>query len=174
TTMTMAEGTSVAGGTLAAGVKEGEELEKYIVRVGNAAVGSNRPGGVMAQIFIRVQGVGRLMTRELQMIEHGMPGFSQALAKHLGVAPEKLQEMVTAGKVTSKDFMRVMDNCAGDMAKEYAKTWDGMVANTKANIGIIGETFLRGVFQDSKKSLADFIDMLKSPEIKRRAEEMGV
>lgn len=48
-----------------------------------------------------------------------------------------------------------------------------MVSNTTANIGIIGETFLRGVFQDSKKSLADFIDMLKSPEIKQKAEKMG-
>src|SRR5690625_4822735 len=173
TTLTMAEGTSVAAGALAAGVKQGKELEKYIVRVGNAAVGANRPVEEMAMIINRVQGAGRLMTRELQMIEHGMPGFSQALAKHLGVAPEKLQEMVTAGKVTSKDFMKVMDDFAGNMAKEYAKTWDGMVANTKANIGIIGENFLRGVFQDSKKSLADFIEMLKSPDIRRRAEEMG-
>lgn len=174
TTMTMAEGTSVAAGALAAGVKEGKELEKYIRRVGNAAIGANRPVNEMAQIFNRVQGAGKLMTQELNQIEHGMPGFSQAMAKHLGVPPEKMREMVTAGEVTSKDFAKVMDDFAGGMAKEYAKTWDGMVSNTKANIGIIGETFLRGVFQDSKKSLADFIDMLKSPEIKQKAEEMGV
>lgn len=173
TTMTMAEGTDVAAGGLAAGVKEGKELEKYIRRVGNAAVGANRPIEDMAMIFNRVQGAGKLMTNELNSIEQGMPGFSKAMSKHLGVSTEKLREMVTDGKVSSKDFMKVMDSFAGDMAKEYAKTWDGMVSNTKANIGIIGESFLKGVFQDSKKSLADFIELLKSPEIKRRAEEMG-
>src|SRR5699024_4217929 len=174
TTMTMAEGTSVAAGAIAAGVKQGKELERYIKRVGNAAIGANRPVEEMAMIFNRVEGAGKLMTQELNSIEAGMPGFSKAMSDHLGVAPEEMRKMVTAGEVTSKDFAKVMDNFAGDMAKEYANTWDGMVSNTKANIGIIGETFLRGVFQDSKKSLADFIDMLKSPEIKRRAEEMGV
>src|SRR5699024_3694028 len=170
---TMAEGTDVAAGALAAGVKEGKELEKYIKLVGDAAVGSNRPVEEMAQIFNRVQGAGKMMTQELNQIEHGMPGFSQAMAKHLGVPPEEMRKMVTAGKVTSKDFLKVMESFAGGMASAYAESWDGMVANTKAYIGIIGENFLRGVFQDSKKSLADFIEMLKSPEVQRRAAEMG-
>ncbi|MEJ7386038.1 hypothetical protein WL512_11940, partial [Staphylococcus epidermidis] len=80
---TMAEGTDVAAGALAAGVKQGKELEKYIKLVGDAAVGSNRPVSEMAMIFNRVQGQGKLMTQELNMIEEGMPGFSNAMAKHL-------------------------------------------------------------------------------------------
>src|SRR5699024_6779765 len=72
---TMAEGTAVAAGAMAAGVKEGKDLERYIKLVGDAAVGSNRPVDEMAQIFNRVQGGGKLMTQELNQIEHGMPGF---------------------------------------------------------------------------------------------------
>ncbi len=170
---TMAEGTAVAAGALAAGVKEGKELERYIKLVGDAAVGANRPVEEMAMIFNRVQGNGKLMTQELNSIEQGMPGFSKAMSKHLGVSSEKFREMVTDGKVSSKDFLNVMEDFAGGMASAYAESWDGMVANTKAYIGIIGENFLRGIFQDSKKSLADFIDMLKSPEIQERAAEMG-
>lgn len=170
---TMAEGTAVAAGALAAGVKEGKELERYIKLVGDAAVGANRPVNEMAMIFNRVQGSGKLMTQELNSIEDGMPGFSKAMAKHLGVSTEEFRKMVTAGKVSSKDFLNVMDDFAGGMASAYAESWDGMVANTKAYIGIIGENFLRGVFQDSKKSLADFIELLKSPEVQQRAEEMG-
>lgn len=170
---TFAEGTDIAAGALAAGVKEGKELQRYIKLVGDAAVGANRPVEEMAQIFNRVEGSGKLMTNELNSIESSMPGFSKAMSKHLRVSSEKLREMVTDGKVSSKEFLKVMDNFAGDMASEYSKSWDGMVANTKAYIGIIGESFLKGVFEDSKKSLADFIEILKSPEIQRRAEEMG-
>src|SRR5699024_7116823 len=76
---TMAEGTSIAAGALAAGVEEGAELERYIKLVGDAAVGANRPVGEMAMIFNRVQGSGKLMTQELNMVEEGMPGFSKAM-----------------------------------------------------------------------------------------------
>src|SRR5690625_653739 len=71
TTHTMADGADVAAGALAAGVAEGAELERYIKLVGDAATGSNRPMADMAQIFNRVQGSGKLMTMELNQIEHG-------------------------------------------------------------------------------------------------------
>src|SRR5699024_5519743 len=151
----------------------GKELKRYIKLVGDAAVGANRPVGDMAMIFNRVQGSGKLMTQELNMIEQGMPGFAQAMAKNLGVSQDKFREMVTAGEVDSKRFLDVMEDFAGGMAGAYADSWDGMVANTKAYIGIIGENFLRGVFQDSKKSLSDFIELLKSDTVQKKAQEMG-
>src|SRR5699024_11817789 len=98
------------------------------------------------QIFNRVQGAGKMMTQELNQIEHGMPGFSQAMAKHLGVPPDEMRKMVTAGKVTSKDFLKVMESFAGGVASAYAESWDGMVANTRAYIGIICENYLLEVY----------------------------
>ena len=170
---TMAEGTSVAAGAMAAGVKEGKDLKRYIKLVGDAAVGANRPVGDMAQIFNRVQGSGKLMTQELNMIEDGMPGFALAMAKHLDVPLDKFREMVTAGEVDSKQFLDVMEDFAGGMAGAYADSWQGMVANTKAYIGIIGENLLKGVFEKSKDSIREFIDILKSPAVQEWAAETG-
>ena len=170
---TMAEGVDIAAGALAAGVDEGEELEKYIRLVGDAAVGSNRPVAEMAQIFNRVQGGGRLMTQELNMVEEGMPGFSNAMAEHMGVSIDTFREMVTAGEVSSDDFLTVMDDFAGGMAAAYADSWQGMLANTKAYIGIIGENLLGGVFEQSKESIAEFIEFLKSDEVIAWAESAG-
>src|SRR5690625_1651044 len=84
TTFTLAEGVNVAAGALAAGVKEGKELERYIRIVGDAAIGANAPIGEMAQIFNRIQGTGKITRNELDMIEYRLPGFSQALMKHVG------------------------------------------------------------------------------------------
>ncbi|AMG20082.1 tape measure protein [Staphylococcus saprophyticus] len=170
---TMAEGTDVAAGALAAGVKEGKDLEKYIKLVGDAAVGSNRPVGEMAMIFNRVQGQGKLMTEELNMVEEGMPGFSNAMAKHLGVSYDAFREMVTNGEVSSKEFLTVMDDFAGGMANAYSKSWKGMMQNTKAYIGMIGESLLGGVFEQSKDSLHEFEKMLKSPGAQQWAKETG-
>ncbi|WP_192977853.1 peptidoglycan DD-metalloendopeptidase family protein [Mammaliicoccus vitulinus] len=171
---TMAEGTDVAAGALASGVKEGKELEHYIKLVGDAAVGANRPVSDMAMIFNRVQGQGKLMTEELNMVEEGMPGFSKAMAKHLGVSYEAFRTMVTDGEVTSKDFLTVMDDFAGGMAGAYSKSFKGMVANTKAYIGMIGESLLSGVFEQSKDSLREFEKLLQSPSVQKWAQETGV
>src|SRR5690625_4875969 len=174
TTHTMADGADVAAGALAAGVKEGAELERYIKLVGDAAIGSNAPMGEMAQIFNRVQGTGKLMGTELNMIEHRMPGFSQALAKHLGVAPEKLQEMVSEGKVSSDDFLNVMEGFAGGMSEAYAGTWSGLKDNVLANIGIIGEALLEGLFEDGKQGMAEFLDFLRNSKgLEQWAQETG-
>ena len=170
---TMAEGTDVAAGALAAGVKQGKELEKYIKLVGDAAIGSNRPVSEMAMIFNRVQGQGKLMTQELNMIEEGMPGFSNAMAKHLGVSYDAFREMVTNGEVSSKEFLEVMDDFAGGMAGAYSKSWKGMVQNSKAYIGQIGEAFLSSTFEQAKGGLHEFESMLKSPGAKEWAAKTG-
>src|SRR5690606_7612272 len=103
TTFTMADGVYVAAGALAAGVKEGKELERYIKLVGDAAIGANVPITEMAQIFNRIQGQGKITRTELDMLEHRLPGFSQALMKHVGAgSQEAFFEMVRAGKVSTE------------------------------------------------------------------------
>ena len=171
--MTMAEGTSVAAGAMAAGVEQGDELSKYLKLVDAAAVGANKPVGDMAMIFNRVQGSGKLMTQELNMIEDSMPGFSAAMAENAGVTMEEFRKMVTDGEVTSNDFLTVMDTFAGGMAEAHADTWQGMVANTKANIGILGESMLSGVFEQSKESIREFLDLLRSDAFRTWAAEAG-
>lgn len=171
--MTMGEGTSTAAGALAAGVEEGAELERYIQLVDAAAVGMGRSVDETAMIFGRVQGSGRMMTQELNMIEESMPGFSAALADNLDVGQDALGEMVTAGEIDSDRFLDVMDDFAGGMATEYAKSWEGMVVNTKNYVGIIGESLLGGVFEQSKESIGEFVDFLASDEVAAWAEDVG-
>ncbi len=174
TTHTMAEGVDAAAGALAAGVKEGKELERYVKLVGDAAVGSNRPMDEMAQIFNRVQGSGKLMTQELNMIEMGMPGFSQAMANHLADGSlEAFRDMVTNGKVGTDDFLNVMEDFAGGMSDAYAGTWEGLMKNVLSNIGIIGEALLDGLFVDGKKAMEGFLEILRSDELRQWATETG-
>lgn len=174
TTHTMAEGVDTAAGALAAGVEEGKELERYIKLVGDAAVGSNRPMDEMSQIFNRVQGSGKLMTQELNMIEMGMPGFSQAMADHLADGSlEAFRDMVTNGEVGSDEFLNVMEGFAGGMSDAYAGTWEGLAKNVLSNIGIIGEALMDGLFVDGKKAMEGFLEILRSDELRQWASETG-
>lgn len=175
TTFTMADGASVAAGALAAGVKEGKELERYIKLVGDAAIGANVPIMEMAQIFNRIQGQGKITRTELDMLEYRLPGFSQALMKHVGAgSQEAFFEMVRAGKVSTEDVLDTMEGFAGGMAAAYAETWSGLKDNVLANIGIIGEALLEGLFEDGKKGMAEFLQYLRESEgLKQWARDTG-
>ena len=170
---TMAEGTDIAAGGLAAGVEKGKDLEQYIKLVGDAAVGSGRPVNEMAQIFARVQGSGKVMTEELNMVEEGMPGFAKAMADDMGIPLDEFREKVTNGEVSSEQFMDTMDSFAGKMSGEYAKSFEGMTKNTMAFVGQIGEKILGGAFEKSKKSLNEFLGWISSPEVQNGATRLG-
>src|SRR5699024_11496234 len=66
-----------------------------------------------------------------------------------------------------------MEDVYGEMAKEYAKTWDGMKQNTKAYIRILGENLIGGVFEQTKESLYEFIELLSSNKAQEWAAKTG-
>ena len=172
--MTLGEGTRVAAGALAAGVEEGAELERYIRLVDAAAVGMNASTDETAMIFNRIEGSGKVMRTELDMIEQRMPGFSNALQEHVGESSrDEFMKMVSEGKVGSDEFLTVMEGFAGGMANEFSQSFEGMAANTKAYVGMIGQSLLGGVFEQSKDALAEFIEWISDPAIQESAAEIG-
>ncbi len=171
--LTMGEATSAAAAALGAGVEEGKELTRYIKLLDSAVVGSNGTFDEMSQIFARVQAQGKLTRDELYMIEHRMPGFSSAVQEALGVTTEEMYNMLSAGEITTEQFLDVMEDFAGGMSEAVAESWSGMVDNTKANIAIIGEALLSGVFEESKESIAEFLEYLRSDDVKTWAAETG-
>src|SRR5699024_9221891 len=62
---------------------------------------------------------------------------------------------------------------AGGMAEAYAKSWKGMAQNSKAYIGILGESMLKGVFPQAKEALYEFTQLMQSEKAKKWAEDVG-
>lgn len=171
--MDMGQATSAAATAMAAGVEEGAELTKYIQTLDSAVVGGTGTFEEMEQVFGRVMDQGKLTRNEFDIISQRMPGFSGAVQDAMGVSSDAMYDMLREGEITSDEFIDIMSDFSGDMAEEYAKTWPGMVQNTKAWIGIIGEQLLGGVFEQSKESLSEFIDFLSSDEVVAWAAEVG-
>lgn len=171
--MTMGEATAAAANGMAAGVKEGKELTKYIKLLDSAVVGGTGTFDEMNQIFAQTADLGHLTANNFDMMAMRMPGFSSAMQKHMGASGDAFRDMLNSGEITLDDFLNLMDDFAGDMAGSYAKTWSGMVQNTLAYIGILGETLLEGVFQTSKEEIASFIEVLSSDEMMDWANRTG-
>src|SRR5699024_8685768 len=150
--LTMGEATSAAATAMASGVKEGEELQRYIQILDGTVAGSTGTFEEMEQIFGRIVDQGSMTRNEFDMIAQRMPGFSKAVQEGMNVSSDEMYEMLRNGEITTDQFLDIMEDFSGEMAKEQAKTWDGMKQNTKAFIGILGESLLGGVFEQSKES----------------------
>src|SRR5699024_10725420 len=124
--LTMGDATSDAATTMVAGGEEGEELTRYIQILDGTVAGSSGTFEEMEQIFGRIVDQGHMTRNEFDMIAQRMPGFSKAVQDNMNVSSEEMYEMLRNGEITTDQFLDVMEDFSGEMAKEYAKTWDEM------------------------------------------------
>lgn len=172
--MTMAEGTFAAANGMAAGVKEGKELTKYVQLMDSAVVAGTGSFDEMNKIFGQTADLGHLTATNFDMMAERLPAFSATAQEHFGVSSDALRDMLNNGEVTMDDFLAIIESGYGGMAEEIAGTWEGMATNVKNWVGIIGETLLGGVFEQSKDSIDEFITWLQSPEIQKWAADTSV
>lgn len=151
----LGDAATVAAGAVAAGVKEGGTLTKYLKQVADAATIAGVPLNEMGSIFNRVQTQGRAYTMELNMLaDRGIPIF-QWLADEYGVTQQELRKMVAAGEIDSESYFKAINKNIGGAALQSGETVQGAFANVKAAISRIGAGFLTGL------GFADLPDFLK-------------
>src|SRR5699024_12806077 len=113
-------------------VKEGDVHNPHLQIVDGTVAGAAGKYEEMEQIFGRIVDQRSMTRNEFDMIAQRMPGFSKAVQENMNVSSDEMYEMLRNGEITTDQFLDIMEDFSGEMAKEYAKTWDGMKQNTKA------------------------------------------
>lgn len=173
TALSMAEGASIAVGILATGAVPVNELEASLKRVANVSMAYGVESEQAAYLLNNVLTKQKVTWGDLSQMQMNQIPVVTALAEHYGVTGDKIMKMAQDGKISIEDLNTVLDKKAGKAAEEYSKSWAGISANVKANIGRIGASVLEGVFPQAKEQLANFLDSLKSDEVKAKAEQIG-
>jgi tape measure domain-containing protein len=142
TAFSMDEAATTAATAVAAGVKPGEDLAKYLGTVADAAAIAGADLGDMGHIFNKVQTSGKAMTDDLNMLgDRGLPIFAW-LQKEYKVTGAELSKMVEKGQVDSATFQRVISENVGGAAKKMGGTFEGSVKNMGAALGRLGEAII--------------------------------
>lgn len=129
---------TAAASAVAAGVKPGKDLARYLGLVGDAATIANVSFEEMGSVFGKVQTQQKAYTTELnQLADRGIPIY-QWLQEELGVTQEKLREMVAAGEIDSETYFRAVEKNIGGAALESGKTTRGAWENMKAAMARVG------------------------------------
>ena len=167
------EAAAAAAAAVAAGIKPGKELTRYLGLVGDAAAQSKLSFTEMGSIFNKVMASGKISMEEVnQLADQGIPIYKM-LSEQLGVTQADVREMVSAGKVDSETFLAAIEKNIGGAAKIIGeKSFTGALANIGASFGRIGANFLDaggkggGFFSQLKPLMVDFMETLGKVEDK--------
>ncbi len=172
----LGDAAGVAASAVAAGVKPGQELTKYLSLTADAATIAGVSLGEMGSIINKTTTSGKVYTDSLnQLSDRGIPIF-QWLQKEYGVSAEKLSEMVQKGQVDSATFRKVIEENIGGAALASGNTVRGAWANVGAALGRLGAMFGTGAIAGAPglftsitnavdrgaKALQPFADVLNS------------
>lgn len=155
------EAATTSAGAVAAGIKPGQDLERYLRLTADTATIAGTELGEMGSILNKVQANGKAMTDNLnQLSDRGIPVLGW-LAEEYGVTTEAMSEMVTKGKVDAATFNKVLEQNLGGAALKSGETTRGAFKNMRSALSRAGAGAIRGVFpmaQDVFTDLTGVID----------------
>lgn len=167
------EAATTASSAVAAGIKPGQELTRYLSLTADAAATAGRTMSDMGSIFNKVQTSQAAYTEELnQLADSGIPIY-QWLGEEAGLSAAEVKEMASEGKITSEMFLDAVEKNIGGAAKVVGeKSFTGALSNIWASVGRIGANFLdangsgQGFFTQLKPLMVEFKNYLGTLEEK--------
>jgi len=96
-----------------------EDVNDVLIHLGDIASGLSIPLNDLVMLYGTTMTQGRMFTQDLrQFMGRGIP-LAEELAKQFGVTKDKVGELVTAGKVTSKEFNAALMAMSSEGGKFY-------------------------------------------------------
>lgn len=165
------EAATTAASAVAAGIKPGKELTRYLSLTADAAAASGASMSDMGSIINKVQTSQHAYTEEINMLaDRGLPIY-QWLADECHTSADAVKDMASKGEISSDMFLKAIEkNIGGAAAIIGESSFTGALSNVQASIGRIGANFLDaggeggGFFSQIKPLLVDLKEALGSVE----------
>lgn len=156
---------------LGSGIKQGDELKRYLTDIADAAGYSGRSFEEIALVFGQVQAKGRLMGEEvLQLAEKNIPAAAW-LKDTFKLTGDEYERMQEKGQISLKALEMAIEQHAGGQAKAMGETIQGAISNVQSSVSRAGANFLAAIFGKPTDQNNTMVEALKS--IKDRLDEMG-
>lgn len=112
-----------------------DEVNDTLIHLGDIAAGLSLPLGDLVYLYGTTLTQGRMFTQDLrQFMGRGIP-IAEELAKQFGVTKDKVQELVSTGKVGAEEFKKAIMSMSseggkfGGLMEAQSKTITGQISN---------------------------------------------
>lgn len=160
TSFGLQDAATVAATALAAGVKPGESLVKYLKLVADTAAVTRKAGHDMGAEFNDVGAIvnkittqGYATNQELQMLsDRGLPIY-QKLSQAMRIGTGDVIETAEKTGIAASKVREALENTVGGAALKMGTSLEGASANAQAALARLGEAFLKPIFEPAKDGL---------------------
>lgn len=143
----LGEAGTVAATAVAAGVKPGQALEKYLKLTADAASIAGTSMGDMGNVLNNVTTLGAAYNDSLQILaQKGLPIYTW-LADEMGITEAQVKKLASEGKVSSEVFQQAIEKNIGGAALESGNTTEGAFRNMGAAMSRFGAAIAGPVFK---------------------------
>ncbi len=133
---------TTAASAVAAGIKPGQQLERYLRLTADAATIAGVSMEEMGSIINKVTAKGVVQMEDMnRLTDRGVP-ILQMLAKEYGVSAEEMSKMVSRGEVDAARFRKALEDNVGGAALESGNTTRGAFKNMMAALSRLGLVFV--------------------------------
>lgn len=140
TAFSLADAAQTAGTAVAAGIKPGQELTKYLSTIADTAAVTHRPLNEMGALFNKVQTTNKAYLEDIQQLPQ-LPVF-QWLHEATGRSIDDLAKMASKGEIDAATFESAINTHIGGAATTMGQTFEGAVQNLETSVARLGANFI--------------------------------
>lgn len=154
------EAAGTAANAVAAGVKPGEDLGRYLGIIADTAAVAGVGLADVGSVMNNVTTVGAAYNDSLQILaQKGLPVYTW-LAEEAGVSEAAIKDLASQGEISSEQLRSALENNVGGAALATGETFQGAVANMNASLGRVGANFLGPVFEELAPTITAITDAM--------------
>lgn len=146
----LGEAMKAAGVMATSGLKDAKKMESTLRGIAGVSAMTGRSFENIANIYSTVASNGKLMTMQLRQFSFAGINVAAKLAEAMGTTEEAVNQMVTKGQIDFETFSKIMSDTFGPHALDANKTFEGALANMKAALSRIGESFATPFMDNAK------------------------
>ena len=141
-----------------ASVQLGDDMDKALKGISGVAAMTNRSFSDIADIFVDAAATGKVSADTFNRLSERGLAAKGIMQEFYGVNATELDKLAKKGAITFNDFSKAMYDAFGTQAKKSNETLSGVIANTKAVLSRMGQSF----YQPLMANNSDLVKMFQT------------
>jgi tape measure domain-containing protein len=165
-------------GFMGKNVDKAKELSDAWINVGRSTGMSDEKLQASIGTFGKIAASGDITTSSLTKVNKSLPGFSAAMAQHMGITEDKLKELAKNGKLSMEDLsggIEEMSKMKGGTKglENYQKTFDGFTSHFEDRYKSLSGKITSSFFSSSNNMLSGLSKSLDGKEVDKAFGKIG-
>lgn len=143
-----------------ASVQLGDNMDKALKGISGVAAMTNRSFSDIADIFVDAAATGKVSADTFNRLSERGLAAKGIMQEFYGVTAEELDKLAKKGAISFNDFSKAMYDAFGTQAKKSNETLEGVMANTRAVLSRMGQSFYQPLMANNS-DVVKFFQQLK-------------